>query len=72
MVPTFSPVKNATKILLDSVDYFTISLTGISGIFVNNLPLSFSTCEWGTVLVQPNCAVRIGRLGGVSDRAPAD
>ena len=34
------PVKNATKILLDSVDYFTILLTGISGIFVNNLPLS--------------------------------
>ena len=35
--------KNATEILLDSVDYFTILLTGISGIFVNNLPLSFST-----------------------------
>ena len=34
-------VKNATKILLDSVvDYLTILLTGISGIFVNNLPLS--------------------------------
>ena len=30
------------------------------------------TCEWGTVVVQPNCAVRIGRLGDVSDRAPAD
>ena len=29
-------------------------------------------CEWGTVVVQPNCAVRIGRLGDVSDRAPAD
>ena len=25
------------------MDYFTILLTGISGIFVNNLPLSFST-----------------------------
>jgi hypothetical protein len=25
------------------VDYFTVLLTGISGIFVNNLPLSFST-----------------------------
>ena len=35
--------KNATKILLDSVDYTTVLLTGISGIFVNNLPLSFST-----------------------------
>ena len=35
--------KNATKILLGSVGYFTILLTGISGIFVNNLPLSFST-----------------------------
>ena len=35
--------KHATEILLDSVDYFTILLTGISGIFVNNLPLSFST-----------------------------
>ena len=33
-------VKDATKILLDPVDYFTILLTGISGIFVNNLPLS--------------------------------
>ena len=33
-------VKNATEILLDSVDYFTILLTGISGIFVNNIPLS--------------------------------
>ena len=30
------------------------------------------TCEWGTVFVQPNCAVRIGRIGDVSDRAPAD
>ena len=30
------------------------------------------TCEWGAVVVQPNCAVRIGRLGDVSDRAPAD
>ena len=30
------------------------------------------TCEWGTVVVQPNCAVRIDRLGDVSDRAPAD
>ena len=29
-------------------------------------------CEWGAVFVQPNCAVRIGRLGDVSDRAPAD
>ena len=36
-------VKNATKILLDSVDYFTTLLTGISGSFVNNRPLSFST-----------------------------
>ena len=26
----------------------------------------------GAVVVQPNCAVRIGRLGDVSDRAPAD
>ena len=30
------------------------------------------TFEWGAVVVQPNCAVRIGRLGDVSDRAPAD
>ena len=29
-------------------------------------------CEWGAVVVQPNCAVRISRLGDVSDRAPAD
>ena len=28
--------------------------------------------EWRTVVVQPNCAVRIGRLGDVSDHAPAD
>ena len=38
-----TPAKNATEILLDSVDYFTVLLTGISGIFVNSLPLSFST-----------------------------
>ena len=31
-----------------------------------------STCEWGTVVVQPDCGVRIGRLGDASDRAPAD
>ena len=31
-------MKNATEILLGSVDYFTILLTGISGIFVNDLP----------------------------------
>ena len=30
-------MQRATKILLDSVGYFTILLTGISGIFVNNL-----------------------------------
>ena len=30
------------------------------------------TCEWRTVVVQPNCAVRIGRLGDVSGRAPSD
>ena len=29
-------------------------------------------CGWGTAVVQPNCAVRIGRIGDVSDRAPAD
>ena len=28
--------------------------------------------EWGTIVVQPNCSIRIGRLGDVSDRAPAD
>ena len=28
--------------------------------------------EWGTIVVQPNCSVRIGRLGDVSDRALAD
>ena len=33
-------MKNATEILLDSVDYFTGLLTGISGIFVKNIPLS--------------------------------
>ena len=36
----FLPVKEATKIMLDYGGYFTILLTGISGIFVNNLPLS--------------------------------
>ena len=33
-------VMNAKEIVLDYEDYFTILLTGISGIFVNNLPLS--------------------------------
>ena len=33
-------VMNAKGIMLDYEDYFTILLTGISGIFVNNLPLS--------------------------------
>lgn len=28
--------------------------------------------EWGTIVVQPDCSVRIGRLGDVSGRAPAD
>ena len=28
--------------------------------------------EWGTIVVQPDCSVQIVRLGGVSDRAPAD
>ena len=36
----YDPVMEATKIMLDYGDYFTILLTGISGIFVNNLPLS--------------------------------
>jgi len=36
----FRAVKNAAKILLGSVGYFNILLKGISGIFVNNLPLS--------------------------------
>ena len=31
---------DAKQIMLDYGDYFTILLTGISGIFVNNLPLS--------------------------------
>ena len=31
---------NAKEIMLGHGDYFTILLTGISGIFVNNLPLS--------------------------------
>ena len=31
---------DAKEIMLDYGDYFTILLTGISGIFVNNLPLS--------------------------------
>ena len=33
-------VMDAKEIMLDYGDYFTILLTGISGIFVNNLPLS--------------------------------
>ena len=33
-------VKDAKEIMLDYGDYFTILLTGISGIFVNSLPLS--------------------------------
>ena len=35
-----SPVMDAKEIVLGYGDYFTILLTGISGIFVNNLPLS--------------------------------
>ena len=38
--PVVVPVMNAKEIMLDYEDYFTILLTGISGIFVNNLPLS--------------------------------
>ena len=34
------PVMNAKEIMLDYGDYFTILLIGISGIFVNNPPLS--------------------------------
>ena len=33
-------VMDAKEIMLDSGDYFTILLTGTSGIFLNNLPLS--------------------------------
>ena len=40
IIITCRPVMEATEIMLDYGDYFTILLTGIPGMFVNNPPLS--------------------------------
>jgi hypothetical protein len=61
-------VRVFTVVITLTCNYFALTLT--PPIFC--CYVKFAGYKWGAVVVQPNCAVCIGRLGDVLDRTPAD